>query len=64
MNAYQGGYYIKQNHLQDFVSTIQFEFENKDSNDTRIGFKKENGMGKYIQMFDDGFKQIQKDGTL
>lgn len=64
MNAYQGGYYIKQNHLQDFVSTIQFEFEDKDSNDTRIGFKKDNGMEKYIQMFDDGFKQIQKDGTL
>lgn len=64
INAYQGNYFIKQNNMKDLVDTISFKFEEKDGTDTRIGFKKESSMEKYIKMFNEGFKEIKKNGTL
>lgn len=64
INAYMGDYFIKQNNMKDLVDTISFRFEEKDGTDTRIGFKKDSNMDKYIKMFNEGFKEIEKDGTL
>jgi len=64
INEYSGDYYIANNDLSTMVSKESFMFKEEGSSDTRIGYSKINNMTSYIGIFDNGIKEIEKDGSL
>jgi len=63
INDFSGKYYIKINNMGNSLTEQKFCFEEKDS-DTRLGFSKKNNLNIYLQQFEEGYKELKKDGTI
>lgn len=63
IDDFSGKYFNKTNNLGNLLMEQKTCFEEKDS-DTRLGFSKKNNLSVNLQQFEDGYKQLQEDGTI
>jgi len=63
INEFSGKYYSKTNRLGDLLIEQKPCFEEKES-DTRLGFSKKNNLSVNLKQFEEGYKQLEKDGTI
>ena len=64
MNEYAARHYIAEKGLQNQVAMLKFIIMEDSSSDTRMGFSKGKDLASCIKIFNEGIKELKKDGTL
>lgn len=64
MNEHAARYYIASNKIGNRVKLLPYSYIDEGGSDTRIAFTKAKDMSHYIELFNEGYLAIKKDGTL
>lgn len=64
MNEHAARYYIASNKISERVKFLDYSYIEEAGSDTRIAFTKAKDMTRYVNMFNEGYQAIKKDGTL